>query len=198
MIDKVIINRSIKICIASLLIIAVSIGVISCDLERADNNSYLNEKNIKSQESIKTNIEEAAVLSDIDILNDSVLQLNALYVETTKFDSMYVIANRLEKDVLIIRGYLHSLAEKKLILLPGPSRFEERNSEKVTVANKQDSSNMYLARMEKLLENEIMHLKYLSSITNDIDFKVVTVKILNKLNYNLDQIQQELKGIINN
>ena len=51
----------------------------------------------------------------------------------------------------------------------------------------------YLIKVKELLESEIIQLEYLSAMTNDIDFKVLAVKISVKLKYNLNQVNKTIK-----
>jgi hypothetical protein len=53
-----------------------------------------------------------------------------------------------------------------------------------------DFFEAYLNKVMELLKSEITESEYLSAMTNDLDFKVLAVKIIVKLNYNLNQIQK--------
>src|SRR5690606_1547448 len=132
----------------------------------------------------RTNIEEAKVLSDIVILNETIIGLSQLSTERSSVYSVKTISNKLKKDNAEIRKSLNGLADKKLILLP--NGLDKKEINKLNKIDEANFSKTYLSKVKELLENEIMQLEYLSNITNDVDFKVLTAKILVKLHYNLN------------
>lgn len=172
------------------LIVVTSIAMVSCDFQKPKTESYLY-SNEASLNRVKTNIEEAKVLSDIYIINETIISLSQLSQENSKNYRIKTISNKLEKDHLKTKKYLNNLADKKLILLP--NSIDETEIHDFEITADEHSSNSFLNNISKLLKSEMAQLEYLSSITNDVDFKVLAVRILVFLEYNNDQIQNILK-----
>lgn len=159
--------------------------MVSCDFQKPKIESYLyNNEAIAKR--VKINIEEAKVLSDVAILNETVISLSLLSQEKSVDYSIKNIASKLKKDNLKIKKQLNDLADKKLILLP--SAIDKNVINELSEIEESSFSEAYLKSIETILKNEIEQLNYLSEITNDLDFKVLTVKMLVNLNYNLTQI----------
>ncbi|CAH8281682.1 hypothetical protein EV196_104130 [Mariniflexile fucanivorans] len=172
------------------LIITMYVSITSCDFDNEENESspYNNEA---VNERVKVNIEEAKTISDIAILNETLLALDVVLQEKEELYDIKNISNQFKQDYLAIKKSLNDLAEKKLILLP--TEMNENEIEMLLKMNEASFSEAYLNKIEALLESEITQLEYLSTITNDIDFKVLTIKALVKLNYNLSKIHKTLK-----
>ncbi|MEN3322856.1 DUF4142 domain-containing protein [Mariniflexile soesokkakense] len=172
------------------LIITVCVSFTFCDFkkEESQNKLYNNEAVYVR---VKTNIEEAKVLSDISMLNETIIALSSLSLEKSSVYGIKTISNKLKKDNMEIRRSLNELAEKKLILLP--IRLDEKEINELSKIDDTSFSKVYLNKVKELLESEITELEYLSTITNDLDFRVLTVKALVKLNYNLYQTHKTLK-----
>lgn len=185
-----IINKNIKKYVALSLIITVCVSVISCDLDKNESENHLY-NNDAITERVKINIEEAKVISDISVLNETIIALSRLSLEKNNAYHVKTISYELEKDNIEIKRKLKDLAKKKLILLP--TRLDEREINELSKIDEAGFSEAYLNKVKELLESEISELEYLSTITNDLDIKVLTVKILVKLNYNLSQIYKVLK-----
>lgn len=169
----------------------MSSSVIACDFEKRESQSFFY-GNEAITNRIKINVEEAKVLSDIAATNETIIFLSDLMLEKGSDYGVKSISNKLRKDHIKIKGYLNDLAEKKLILLPNTIDKNEINE--LSKTDKNDFSKAYLNKVHRLLKSEILELEYLSGIANDVDFKVLTVKILVTLNYNLNQIQKNLKA----
>ena len=152
------------------LIITISVAIISCDFDNAENESYIYNNNAKT-ERVKTNIEEAKVLSEISILNETIILLSQLSLEKSNVYTVKAISNRLKKESIEIKKHLNDLAKNDDTGFP----------------------KAYLIKVKELLESEIIQLEYLSAMTNDIDFKVLAVKISVKLKYNLNQVNKTIK-----
>jgi predicted outer membrane protein len=175
----------------ALSLILMGVSIVSCDFDLKEKESYLWNNDAQTQR-VKTNIEEAKILSEISILNETIIFSSELALENSGSYNLKTISKQLKKDNIEIRKQLNSLAEKKLILLP--NRINEKDINGLyKMQDDEGFSEAYLNKVYGLLENEIIQLKYLSSITNDVDFKVLTVKILVNLNYNLTQIHKTLK-----
>ncbi|WP_445737444.1 DUF4142 domain-containing protein [Mariniflexile sp.] len=167
------------------LIIVISVSSSSCDFGVTQKGSYCYNNEVENK-SVRVNIEEAKTLSKITALNQSIIFLSQLSLEKNIAYRIKAMSNNLKKDNIHINNQLNNLAEKKLILLPNSLDEKQRNA----LSNMDDGnfSEVYLDKVEELLKSEIKQLQYLSAITNDVDFKVLTVKVLVKLNYNLNQI----------
>lgn len=181
------IKKNIKKYIALSLIIAISISVISCDFEVTTNESDLY-GNKATVDRVKINIEEAKVLSSIAILNENVILLSGLATEKNSTFSVKNVSKKLEKQHRQIKNKLNDLAENKLILLP--NKLDKNDINTLHYVEDEDFNNAYLDKVETLLKNEIAQLEYLSTITNDVDFKVFTIRILDDLNFSLTQINK--------
>jgi hypothetical protein len=173
------INKNIKKNVFLSLIIAIGVSMNSCDYIKVENQNYLH-NNEAITERVKVNIEEAKVISDISILNETIIALSSLSLEKNSTSRVKKIAYKLKKDSIEIKKYLNDLADKKLILLPNGLDEEEIN--KLSEIDKASFSEAYLKKIGEL-----------SNITNDLDFKVLTVKTVVKLNYNLSQVNKTLK-----
>lgn len=190
-----IICKNIKKYLALSLIMAICVSFISCDFDKEENDNNLYNSEVVN-ERVRTNIEEAKVLSDIVFLNETIVGLSQLSIERSNVYSVKTISNKLIRDNAEIRKNLEGLANKKLILLP--NGLDKKEINKLNEIDEANFSKAYLSKVKELLESEIMQLEYLSNITNDLDFKVLTVKILVKLHYNLDQINKRLNRISDN
>ncbi|MFG6686319.1 DUF4142 domain-containing protein [Mariniflexile sp. HNIBRBA6329] len=184
------INKNIIKHLVLTLIITVGVSFISCDFDREENDNNLFNSEIVNDR-VKTNIEEAKVLSDIVVLNKTIIGLSQLSAERSTIYSVKTISNKLIKDNTEINKSLNDLAYKKLILLP--NSLDKKEIKELNEIDKTDFSKAYLSKVKELLESEIMQLEYLSNITSDIDFKVLAAKILVKLDYNLNQINKIIK-----
>ncbi|MBP0905512.1 DUF4142 domain-containing protein [Mariniflexile gromovii] len=185
-----IINKNIKKQLTLTLIISVGVSIFSCDFDRDENeNNLYNNEAINKR--VQVNIEEAKIMSDIAILNETLIAMSDSVKGKSNNYHVKNISNKLKKDNLKIKKSLNELAEKKLILLP--NKIDENEILELHENEKADFSEIYLKKIEALLKNQITQLEYLSNITNDVDFKVLTVKILVNLNYNLNQTQKILK-----
>tara|TARA_R110000868_G_scaffold118221_3_gene313690 strand:- start:19124 stop:19684 length:561 start_codon:yes stop_codon:yes gene_type:complete len=186
----VIINENKKKYLILSLIITISVAIISCDFDNAENESYIYNNNAKT-ERVKTNIEEAKVLSEISILNETIILLSQLSLEKSNVYTVKAISNRLKKESIEIKKHLNDLAKKKLILLP--NRLDKEGINELSKIDDTGFPKAYLIKVKELLESEIIQLEYLSAMTNDIDFKVLAVKISVKLKYNLNQVNKTIK-----
>ncbi|WP_308990612.1 hypothetical protein QLS71_003930 [Mariniflexile litorale] len=196
-----IINKNIKKFKALSLVITICVSIISCDNENylynndLYNNNAVNE-NEAINERVQTNIEEAKILSDVSILNENIIVLSNSLLEKNSIYPLKNISHKLNKDHIQIRKNINDLAKKKLVLLP--TTLDKNEINEISKIDEARFPKDYLDEVKKLLENEIEQTEYLSMITNDVDFKVLTIKILVKLNYNLIQIHKTLNQIINN
>ncbi|MFD0991502.1 DUF4142 domain-containing protein [Mariniflexile jejuense] len=173
-----------------LLIIITSICLVACDFDKPENENYLYNNEATSKR-VKINIEEAKVLSDVAILNETVISISQLSQIKSNEYHVKKISSKLKKDNLKIKRQLSDLAEKKIILLP--NSIDETVINELLKIEENSFSETYLKKVKLILESEVAQLKYLSNITNDVDFKVLTVKLLVTLQYNLNQIQNILK-----
>tara|TARA_R110002050_G_scaffold239974_1_gene376171 strand:- start:3893 stop:4480 length:588 start_codon:yes stop_codon:yes gene_type:complete len=180
-------NKNIKKYLA-LSLITIGVSIISCDFDKNKKDTYLFNTDLK-KEKIKTNIEEGKVLSEVAILNETILKLSELALTKDGEYSVYVIANKLKKDNTEIKNSINELAKAKLIILP--NGFNKADVNRLLLVDEDSFSKAYLNRTGKLLEREIARLEYLSSITNDLDFKVLIVKYLMRLNHDLDQLNKK-------
>ncbi|MFI0428226.1 DUF4142 domain-containing protein [Mariniflexile sp. HMF6888] len=165
-------------------------SIVSCDLDRNENENYLY-NNDAITERVKINIEEAKAMSDISMLNETIIALSRLSLEKTSAYRVKTISYKLKKDNIELKKNLNDLAKKKLILLP--IKLDDKEMNELSKIDEAGFSEAYLNKVKELLEREITELEYLSAITNDLDFKVLTVRSLVKLNYNLNQVQKILK-----
>jgi len=179
------INKNIKKYVALLLIITICVSIISCDLDKDENYLYNNDAITKR---VKINIEEAKVISDISVLNETIIALSKLSLEKNSAYRDKIISYKLIKDNIEIKKDLNDLAKKKLILLP--TRLDKKEINELSKIEGADFFEAYLNKIIELLKSEITESEYLSAMTNDLDFKVLAVKIIVKLNYNLNQIQK--------
>lgn len=182
---QVIINKNIKKYAALSLIITICVSIISCDLDKDENYLYNNDAITKR---VKINIEEAKVISDISVLNETIIALSKLSLEKKSAYRDKIISYKLIKDNIEIKKDLNDLAKKKLILLP--TRLDKKEINELSKIDGADFFEAYLNKVMELLKSEITESEYLSAMTNDLDFKVLAVKIIVKLNYNLNQIQK--------
>ncbi len=166
------------------------VSIVSCDLKQEKNNMFLYTNETTSTR-VKTNIEEAKVLSDVVRLNENVIQLAELALKKSETYKVRKISTELITEHLKIKEYLNHLAEKKIILLPG--NFDNSDVVKLSGLDGDVFVKAYLNTVFDLAERETNQLEYLSKITNDVDFKVITVKALVRLNYNLNQIKKTIK-----
>ena len=167
------------------LILSICVGVISCGSDKNENKNRLYND---SAERVKTNIEEAKAISDISVLNETIIALSKLSLEKSSAYHEKIISHQLIKDNIEIKRDLNDLAKKKLILLP--TRLDKKEINELSKIDEAGFFEAYLNRITELLKSEITESEYLSVLTNDLDFKVFAVKILVKLNYNLDQIHK--------
>lgn len=163
---------------------------MACEFEKPENENYLYNTEATAKR-VKTNIEEAKALSDVAILNETVISISQLSQIKSNEYRVKKISNKLEKDNLKIKKQLQDLAEKKLILLP--NTIDKTAINELSKIEEGSFSDAYLKKVKMILESEVTQLEYLSNITNDVDFKVLTVKTLVTLQYNLNQIQNILK-----
>ena len=163
---------------------------MACEFEKPENENYLYNTEATAKR-VKTNIEEAKALSDVAILNETVISISQLSQIKSNEYRVKKISNKLEKDNLKIKKQLQDLAEKKLILLP--NTIDKNAINELSKIEEASFSEAYLKKIKMVLESEVTQLEYLSNITNDVDFKVLTVKTLVTLQYNLNQIQNILK-----
>lgn len=182
---QVIINKNIKKYAALSLIITICVSIISCDLDKDENYLYNNDAITKR---VKINIEEAKVISDISVLNETIIALSKLSLEKKSAYRDKIISYKLIKDNIEIKKDLNDLAKKKLILLP--TRLDKKEINELSKIEGADFFEAYLNKVMELLKSEITESEYLSAMTNDLDFKVLAVKIIVKLNYNLNQIHK--------
>lgn len=182
---QVIINKNIKKYAALSLIITICVSIISCDLDKDENYLYNNDAITKR---VKINIEEAKVISDISVLNETIIALSKLSLEKKSAYRDKIISYKLIKDNIEIKKDLNDLAKKKLILLP--TRLDKKEINELSKIDGADFFEAYLNKVMELLKSEITESEYLSAMTNDLDFKVLAVKIIVKLNYNLNQIHK--------
>lgn len=180
-------NKNIKKYLA-LSLITIGVSIVSCDLDKHKKDTYLFNPDLK-KEKIKTNIEEGKVLSEVTILNETILKLSELALTESGEYNIYTIANKLKKDNTEIKNSIIELAKAKLIILP--NGFNKADVNRLLLVDEDSFSKAYLGRTGKLLEREIARLEYLSSITNDLDFKVFIVKSLTRLNHDLDQLNKK-------
>lgn len=180
-----IINNQIYKIITITLISILVFSNTACDFEKDDyKNEALNER-------VQTNIEEAKTVSDIVILNEALLKLNSLPQVSQENYQIKEMSDALQKDQLEIKKSIDNLAENKLILLP--TNFDENEIDELSKVNETNFTKAYLTKTATLIKSQKEQLKYLSTITNDIDFRVLTVQSLVKLNSNLNKIQKVLK-----
>lgn len=165
-------------------------SIISCDLDKNESENHLYNNDVLT-EKVKVNIEEAKVMSNISVLNETIIALSRLSLEKSSTYRVKTISYKLKKDNIEIKKNLNDLAKKKLILLP--TGLDEKEINELSKTDEAGFSEAYLNKVKELLESEITELEYLSTITNDLDFKVLTVKTLVKLNYRLNQIHKILK-----
>lgn len=194
-----IINKNIRtFTIYSLIIICVC--TFSCELDKTDNenfiyssNLYENAENKAINIRIKTNIEEAKALSDLSVLNETIIMLSSLILEKKSLYPVNSVSQKLKKDHIKIKKNLNEIAKKNLIFLPASLSKNEINE--ISKIEETNFPKAYFDKIIEVLEDEIEQTEYLSLITNDIDFKVLTVKTLVKLNYNLVQTNKTLNQI---
>lgn len=176
------------------VLMVLMILMVSCDFEKPETNKYFN-SNEATTKRVEINIEEAKALSEIAILNQTIISLSDIVIQNSSNYSLVTLSRKLKKDHLKIDKNINNLAEKKLILLP--NRIEDLQATGWLGLNKHQFLQTYIAKVCRLLENQITQLEYLSNITNDVDFKVLTVKALVVLQYNLNKVQN-IKMNINN
>lgn len=168
------------------LIIILCVGIFSCDFDLEDENT--NQQNEIIKQKVKINIEEAKILSNITYLNENIIALNQLDTEKDKAFQMQILSKNFKEDHIDIKNNLQLLAEKKLILLP--TKFDKSDINELSKLDETQFSKAYLNKVESLMSLIKKELEYLSNITNDIDFKVLTIKTLVTINYNLNQIHK--------
>lgn len=176
--------------ITCLLIVLASIFMISCNFQKLETESY-SYNNEASLKRINTNIKEAKVLSDIAVINENIISLSQMSEEISESYSIKTISSQLKKDHLKTKKDINHLAEKKLILLP--NSIDKKKINDIAKTTNDSISNDHLMGISKLLKIEIAQLEYLSSITNDVDFKVLGAKTLVSLEYNYNQIHNIIK-----
>lgn len=181
-----IINKNIKKYAVLSLIITICVSIISCSLDKNESKNRL--YNDTLAERVKINIEEARSISDISTLNETIIALSKLSLEKSSAYREKIISYKLIKDNIEIKKDLNDLAKKKLILLP--TRLNKKEVSELSKIDGADFFEAYLSKIIELLKSEITESEYLSVMTNDLDFKVLAVKIIVKLNYNLNQIHK--------
>jgi hypothetical protein len=169
------------------LTIALSMGLMCCDFEVTTNEFEVfgTKANL---ERVKTNIEEAKVVSSIAILNQQMMLTNQLALTRNIGFGMKRLVQKLERQQQQIKDEMNDLAEEKLILLP--NKFSKSDLNTLKAQNDTAFLKVYFQEVQTALNHQIAQLDYLSTITNDLDFKLFTVKALERLNAGLRQINE--------
>ena len=178
--------KNIQKNITLILIIVGSVIIISCELEVTPNETIFYENNAL-KERVKTNIEEAKVLSRLAIINKEAILITQLVNGRPIGTKAMLMSNTFETQQKDMERLLIDLAKKKLVLLP--NKVDEND---IMLLKEIKDENFLIAYQKKiiaLLKSEIEEFNYLATITNDVDFKVLSDKTLKSLHTKLVEIK---------
>tara|TARA_Y100000815_G_C13292159_1_gene481273 strand:- start:171 stop:677 length:507 start_codon:yes stop_codon:yes gene_type:complete len=98
------------------------------------------------------------------------------------------LATELIKEQSKINKVISKITSEKLIIVPNLN--VEQSINRLERTKKDNFNSVYLETVSKILSNQIQDLTELSKTTNDIDFKILALQTIVKLNTSLDKVNQ--------
>ena len=137
---------------------------------------------------VALNEKEAKLLVNVSTLNLKVLSLSKILQEKSDDYSIKALAITFENEHKKIKNILSEVGNSKLISLP--DSLIKNNFKNINKNEDEFSSKKYFEEISKLLKSEITQLEYLTTITDDVDFKVMAARILVRLGLNQSELNK--------
>lgn len=90
-----------------------------------------------------------------------------------------------QKDINIL---INKIVSKKLIIIPNVNN--EKTLKEIEKASGNDFNRKYLENVSKILTSQIDDLRLLSNTTKDVDFKILALQTIVKLNTSLQKVKR--------
>lgn len=153
--------------------------------------------NNTKEESIITNISsntnnyknaEAELLAKFNEKNLNLITISNHVKEKEVPFRVKCLATELIKEQSKINKVISKITSEKLIIIPNLN--VEQSINRLEKAKKDNYNSVYLETVSKILSNQIQDLTELSKTTNDVDFKILALQTIVKLNTSLDKVNQ--------
>jgi len=180
------INKNVERYISVGLVVVAFVSLGSCEFKKKSQIDYSSSDTIENK-NVAMNMKEARLFSEVAKLNLQIVSINKTVAETNNVLAVKMLAHSLEKSHREIRNLLNKTAKDKLILLPDTT---ENISNKTFDGDNSEFRNFYIKKISVLIEQEMSKLENLEKVTNDLDLKIMAVKIMPLLKSNLDQLEK--------
>ncbi|CAM4092152.1 DUF4142 domain-containing protein [Flavobacterium jumunjinense] len=153
--------------------------------------------NNKKEESIFSNIAknkkeykntEAELLSKFNKQNIELISISHKAREKEVPFRIKCLATDLIHEQKDINISINKIASKKLIIIPNVSN--EKRLKEIEKASGNSFNRKYLENVSKILTSQIDNLRLLTDTTKDVDFKILALQTIVKLNSSLQKVKR--------